>query len=283
MLELSNNKTNEEKLLLIQEEIEKKNEDLYSQLEVMLKNKETDENELALLEELEKAKTGIDDSLSVSTSTPHIIIPEIQEKKNKLNYLTHDLKRVQTSIKQNDVELLKVKKEIEKCLKPVVHSSDLAIKRNRNIIKLHGSIRNEDDNYGFDNDIRSHYVISREDYDLYPQKHEAFTQLMRISLLQESYCLIGFSGVDPNFLEWIKWVRDVLERSGDSKKAYKIYLIEVGESKTVDDKELFYENFRICKISLDGKTSQIDHPIPVQIDHQYRSKLTTTFQSKLTT
>ena len=32
-----------------------------------------------------------------------------------------------------------------------------------------------------------------------------------------------------------------------------------------------------------GKTSQIDHPIPVQIDHQFRSKLTTTFQFKLTT
>ena len=34
---------------------------------------------------------------------------------------------------------------------------------------------------------------------------------------------------------------------------------------------------------LTGKTSQIDHPIPVQIDHQFRSKLTTTFQFKLTT
>jgi hypothetical protein len=251
MLELSNDKTNEEKLLLIQEEIEQKNKDLYIQLEEMLKNKETDENELALLEEQEKTKIVIDGSLSVSTSTPQLITAEIREKRNKLHYLSYDLKRVQTSIKQNDVELLKVKKEIEKCLKPVVHSSDLAIKRNRNIIKLHGSIRNENDTYGFDNDIRSHYVISREDYDLYPQKHEAFTQLMRISLLQESYCLIGFSGVDPNFLEWIKWVRDVLERSRDSKKTYKIYLIEVGKSKTLDDKELFYENFRICKVSLE--------------------------------
>ena len=74
---------------------------------------------------------------------------------------------------------------------------------------------------------------------------------MRISLLQESYCLIGFSGVDPNFLEWIKWVRDVLERNRDSKKTYKIYLVEVRKSKTLDDKELFYENFRICKISLE--------------------------------
>lgn len=251
MLELSNDKTNEEKLLLIQEEIEQKSKDLSLQLEELLKNKDTDETELALLEEQEKTKIEIGGSLSVSTSTPQIFDSEIQKKRNKLHYLSYDLKRVQTSLKLNDVELLKVKKEIEKCLKPVVHSSDLAIKRNRNIIKLHGSIRNENDIYGFDNDIRSHYVISREDYDLYPQKHEAFTQLMRISLLQESYCLIGFSGVDPNFLEWIKWVRDVLERSRDSKKSYKIYLIEVGTNETLDDKELFYENFRICKILLE--------------------------------
>jgi len=255
MLELSNDKTNEEKLLSIQEEIEQKNKDLYMQLDEMLKNKETEETELALSEEQEKTKIVLGDSLSVSTSTPQIITPEIQEKRNKLHYLSYDLKRVQTSIKQTEVELLKVKKEIEKCLKPIVHSSDLAIKRNRNIIKLHGSIRNENDTYGFDNDVRSHYIISREDYDLYPQKHEAFTQLMRISLLQESYCLIGFSGVDPNFLEWIKWVRDVLERSRDSKKTYKIYLIEVGASKTLDDKELFYENFRICKISLEDDST----------------------------
>ena len=251
MLELSNDKSNEEKLLLIKEEIEKKNKNLYIQLEEMLRNKEADENELVLLEEHEKTKIVIDGSLSVSTSIPQVIILEISEKRNKLNYLNNDLKRVQTSIKQNDLELLKVKKEIEKCLKPVVHSSDLAIKRNRNIIKLHGSIRNENDSYGFDNDLRSHYIISREDYDLYPKKHEAFTQLMRISLLQESYCLIGFSGVDPNFLEWIKWVRDVLEHSRDSTKTYKIYLIEVAESEAMDDKDLFYENFRICKISLE--------------------------------
>ncbi len=248
MLELSNDKTNEEKLLSIQKEVEEKNKDLYFELDKLFKGIEIEENDLTVLEEQEKRNVLIDDS-SISSAKLEPYNSEIQEKKNKIHYLNYDLKRVENSIKQNDLELLKVKKEIEKCLKTVVHSSDLAIKRN--IIKLHGSIRKEEDKYGFDNDIRSHYVISREDYNLYPQKHEAFTQLMRISLLQESYCLIGFSGVDPNFLEWIKWVRDVLERNRDSKKTYKIYLVEVGENKVFDDKELFYDNFRICKISLD--------------------------------
>ena len=38
-------------------------------------------------------------------------------------------------------------------------------------------------------------------------------------------------------------------------EADKIYLIEVGASKTLDDKELFYENFRICKISLEDDST----------------------------
>lgn len=94
MLELSNDKTNEEKLLSIQEEIEQKNKDLYLQVEELLKNKETDESELALLEEQEKTKIVIDGSLSVSTSTPQIFNSEIQEKRNKLHYFVNRQQKV---------------------------------------------------------------------------------------------------------------------------------------------------------------------------------------------
>jgi len=249
MLELANDTTNEEKLLSIKSIIEQKNEKLDRELNQCIENKKKLEEELAILEE--RDNSNLINTESTSFTIQRSSIAEIQEKRNQVTNLEYELLRLESSIKNNDIELLKVHKEIEKCLKTVTHSSNLAIKRNRNIIKLHGSIRKDSDPYGFDNDIRSHYVISKEDYDLYPQKHEAFTQLMRISLLQESYCLIGFSGVDPNFLEWIKWVRDVLEKDKDPKKKYKIYLIEVGEIKGKDEKELFYENFRICKISLD--------------------------------
>ncbi|WP_338648522.1 hypothetical protein V5J73_06965 [Flavobacterium sp. KS-LB2] len=50
----------------------------------------------------------------------------------------------------------------------------------------------------------------------------------------------------------------------------------------VDSKYKSYYIYSECK-DCTGKTSQIDHAIPVQIDHQFRSKLTTTFQFKLTT
>ena len=134
----------------------------------------------------------------------------------------------------------------------VRHSADLAIKKNGNIIKIHGSVRTAEYNsYGFDGDIRKHYVISQEDFDTYPQKHEAFTQLMRIALLQESFCIVGFSGIDPNFLAWIDWVRDVLERKGDKGAPEdKIYLIGIDDYPTVPDRELFYTNHGIIIIQL---------------------------------
>lgn len=138
----------------------------------------------------------------------------------------------------------------------VTSGPELGLKRNKNIIKLHGSLRSaserKEGKYGFDRDPRKQYVISVEHYEQYPEKHEAFTQLMRISLLQESFCLIGFSGDDPNFLGWIRWVRDLLFRSSTtgSGQEYKIYLLDVSDQEAPADKTLFYENHRIVRVPL---------------------------------
>ncbi|MES2006321.1 MAG: SIR2 family protein [Bacteroidota bacterium] len=138
----------------------------------------------------------------------------------------------------------------------VRNASELSVKKNRNIIKLHGSLRSKEQRerheFGFDGDPGKQYIISSEHYRNYPKKHEAFTQLMRISLLQESFCLIGFSGSDPNFLSWIEWVRDLLHRSPNSPggQDYKIYLLELSETATSEDEHLFYENHRIVRVPL---------------------------------
>lgn len=142
---------------------------------------------------------------------------------------------------------------MSECLSTVTHSSFLAVKKNKNIIKLHGSLReSEDEVFGFDNDPHIHYIIAQEDYDTYPVKHEAFMQLMRISLLRESFCLVGFSGVDPNFLAWIGWVRDVIEKKtvGEAVNDYKIYFVDMSTSPASADKALFYRNHRIGHVTL---------------------------------
>lgn len=67
------------------------------------------------------------------------------------------------------------------------------------IVKLHGS-------------FPSHrpFVITEEDFRIYPTGSAAFVNLVQQSIMENAFCLIGFSGDDPNFLSWTGWVRDNL-------------------------------------------------------------------------
>lgn len=44
---------------------------------------------------------------------------------------------------------------------------------------------------------------------------------MRTSLLTGVFCLVGFSGDDPNFLGWLEWMKDVLDRDYADKEKKK--------------------------------------------------------------
>ena len=124
----------------------------------------------------------------------------------------------------------------------------------KNIYKLHGNLRSSNVNpYGFDNDTHRHYIICKEDYDEYPQKHEAFVNLMKVSLLRGAFCLIGFSGNDPNFLAWIDWVKDVLDKNNERKRkehTNPIYFINVDDTPLTEDKLLLLKNHYIKPVNL---------------------------------
>jgi len=254
MLELANDSSTASS---IEAEIKSLNSDIKNLL-----SEETD-----LLEKIEKLRN---EPVTENSKEEN----ELNQKIFRTNIL---LEQVQRLVKDNEKNLGLMGRALTECLTLVTDSSQLSVKRNKNIIKLHGTIRSQNSTYGFDGDIRKHYVIAREDYDTYPTKHEAFTQLMRISLLQESYCLIGFSGVDTNFIGWIKWVRDILERGGkNNDKDYKIYLVDIDTSEIENDKILFFENHRVCRIPimqdhvidfLIGKTgsSIVDRKSPKQV------------------
>ena len=76
------------------------------------------------------------------------------------------------------------------------------------IIKLHGS-------------LPAHFplIFTEEDYRTYPKKFAPFVNTVQQAMMETVFCLIGFSGDDPNFLQWSGWVRDNLGES-----APKIYL-----------------------------------------------------------
>ncbi|MGA7622026.1 MAG: SIR2 family protein [Candidatus Acidiferrales bacterium] len=79
------------------------------------------------------------------------------------------------------------------------------------IVKLHGSMPS---NHPF--------IFTEEDYRTYPKTFAPFVNLVQQVLMENELCLIGFSGDDPNFVQWSGWIRDQL---GDA--ARRIYLVGV--------------------------------------------------------
>lgn len=132
----------------------------------------------------------------------------------------------------------------------VQNGRDLSDKiRNRNVIKIHGNLREESKGkISFDGDNKLQYIIAKEDYDTYKEKHEAFTSLMRIAMLQGRFMLLGFSGTDANYKGWVTWMSDVLE--GENEDVTKIYIIDVSGKDTPLDLQLHYDNHRTKVINL---------------------------------
>lgn len=100
---------------------------------------------------------------------------------------------------------------------PVIHDRkydlvltkfDIPGKMKPRLVKLHGS-------------FPSHrpFIITEEDYRTYPAKFAPFVNTVQQSMMENAFCLIGFSGDDPNFLHWVGWVRDNL-----GPNAPRIYL-----------------------------------------------------------
>lgn len=95
---------------------------------------------------------------------------------------------------------------------PVVNKEDIPYATKPRIVKLHGSFPSE-----------RPFIITDEDYRRYPNDHAPFVNTVQQALLENTFCLIGFSGDDPNFLKWIGWIRDNI----GGEKTQKIYLIGV--------------------------------------------------------
>lgn len=86
---------------------------------------------------------------------------------------------------------------------------DIPASQQPRIIKLHGSFPS---NYPL--------IFTEEDYRKYPVQFAYFVNMVQQSLMENLFCLVGFSGDDPNFLHWSGWVRDNL-----GSAAPKIYLV----------------------------------------------------------
>lgn len=91
----------------------------------------------------------------------------------------------------------------------VTCSADIPSSMHPRIVKLHGTFPS----------VRP-FVITEDDFRIYPARCAAMVNLAQQSIVENIFCLVGFSGDDPNFLQWTGWARDNL---GDSVR--QIYLI----------------------------------------------------------
>ena len=132
----------------------------------------------------------------------------------------------------------------ERNYKVVVHKDNLVHSTPPRIVKLHGCFS-----------ASTPLIISEEDYRTYPQKFAPFVNTVQQTLLENTLCLIGFSGDDPNFLKWIGWIRDNL----GAQNAPKIYLIGVLNLSTSQEKTLAQYNITCVDMSACESVGKKDH------------------------
>lgn len=77
------------------------------------------------------------------------------------------------------------------------------------IVKLHGSLP-----------AQGPFIFTGEDVRTYPTTFAPFVNLVQQAMMETIFCLVGFSGDDPNFLSWSAWVHDNL-----GPNAPRIYLV----------------------------------------------------------
>lgn len=117
------------------------------------------------------------------------------------------------------------------------------------IVKLHGSL-----------DGQFPPIVTEEDYRTYHEKHALFVNTVRQAMIETVFCLVGFSGDDPNFLEWSGWVRDQLR-----EVAQKIYL--VGWLNLVQQERVALQDLNVVPIDIASHPQAMNWPADLR--HQY--------------
>lgn len=124
---------------------------------------------------------------------------------------------------------------------------DLSSARSPRIVKLHGTV-----------DVTKDLVFTQEDYRKYPEDYAAFVNFARQVFIENELCLLGFSGDDPNFLQWTGWVRDHL-----ASHSRRIYL--AGALGLNSAKRKYLESINVAPIDLSDLVADQDEPDAIHL------------------
>ena len=102
----------------------------------------------------------------------------------------------------------------------ICNSQDMGTGSSPLLVKLHGDINNSDS-----------IIITEEDYRTYPVMHQAMISSIQNTIVRNTLVLIGFSGNDPNFIQWLGWVKDAL--NDKQRKVFLLSLDTVSEASRI--------------------------------------------------
>lgn len=122
----------------------------------------------------------------------------------------------------------------------VGRQEDLSSAKSPRIVKLHGTVNTTE-----------YLTFTQEDYRRYPYDQAALVNFARQVFIENELCLLGFSGDDPNFLQWAGWVRDHL-----ATHVRRIYL--VGALNLSASRRKYLESINVAPIDFGGVVDDHD-------------------------
>ena len=147
-------------------------------------------------------------------------IPDLQHEPSPLHVMLLDLPWTDVFTTNYDTLLERAcRSVISQRYDIVIKPEDLGHSKRPRIVKLHGSLPSD-----------RPFIVTDEDYRRYPHDFAPFVNTVRQALLENTLCLIGFSGDDPNFLQWIGWIHDNLGHE-NSPKMYLVGLLSLSQSQ----------------------------------------------------
>ncbi len=141
-------------------------------------------------------------------------------------------------------------------------AKELKKNNHKRIVKVNGSLRSENGEYWFDGNFDHLYIITEDDFSSYEQKHNDFSNFMKVEFLENAFCLFGFSGNDPNFQYWVKSLKSLMTKGGKTEEPNPIFMVTLNETTDVATKQ-FYRNNYIVPLFIDDIIQKIRSEMPV--------------------
>ena len=215
--------------------------------------------------EKEEAKEVSEAKVTASTDDYNNLITNLNHECPTLNLIADDIsllsdnyRKIEAEIGRSKAQISSLQKQRSSVYQLIASSEMLSLTDGKkSIFKLHGSIRlDKNSQYGFDGDSHCNYIITSDDYKEYPIKHEPFVDYMKISLLKGAFCIIGFSCDDPNFLSWMSWVKEVVDKNAEirselsQKNSARFFYIHSDDKPFSEEKRLLLRNHYIECVEL---------------------------------